>query len=197
MDFQLARQQPFLENSSPCQIATVGSFPNIRCLVTRASGPCQRRTALMAARLSRFQRTSHGPEARVTVQLLVGALLHRNCPPISTGRAARQGYQRRNMFRANLIRGSESTKKNFRGGCFPKSARCAPAARVLTREPDNDLPRRPSAGTKETAVARWREDSREGFLFTASLCLARDCRRSSKENFVPAKRRRSSDSAQT
>jgi hypothetical protein len=41
---------------------------------------------------------------------------------------ARCGYQWRNYFEPNRIRGSASSKNFFRGRCFPKSARCAPAA---------------------------------------------------------------------
>jgi hypothetical protein len=46
-----------------------------------------------------------------------------SCAPINTGRAARQVYQWRNLFRANLIRGPKSTKKFFREGWISNFAR--------------------------------------------------------------------------
>src|SRR5262249_7648340 len=100
----------------------------LRSLVTWASGPCSVGSVLQATSLASLLLALHGPEARVTVLLLVHTLFHQTCSPTYTGRAARQVYQRRNLFRANPIGGSESTKKMFRGGCFPKSARRAPAA---------------------------------------------------------------------
>src|SRR5437764_8598891 len=58
-----------------------------------------------------------------------GLFTCQRAPSTSNGRAARQGYQWRNIFRATLDGGAESTKEFRLKGRFSLQARCAARSR--------------------------------------------------------------------